>query len=165
MKEPIKFYVYYDTFDIPDITVYAYTDDKKIAKKFEKTRDMKRFYKKVIKGTSEDRKTLLQDYADLELELYKLCGKNFSTEIPITKWEKFTIVNMGYRSITIDIPLFCNIFPFIFANDIREALVALKYVEVYKFLNGHNDLASLEEIFSVDTMELFLQEYGFTLSL
>lgn len=59
MKEEIKFYAYYDTFDIPNIPIYAYTDNKKIAKKFEKSRDMKRFYKKVF---GKDEETQIQRY-------------------------------------------------------------------------------------------------------
>ena len=83
--------------EIDDVCFYGYTDDKKVAKKFESTRNMS-IFKKITKNMDEDEYKALEDaYNYLHDELYPIMKDSYKgyknhcewCGIPYSHYEEF----------------------------------------------------------------------------
>ena len=110
---------------------YAFTQGKKVAKSFEKMRDMSKFYKKVV-DLDED------EYDELKSRFYSfsalsfqplLCSEHKHIVIPMTSAEYWYTVEARSESIFSMIDIMCKISPYIFTQKIRDLLIDLRYVE------------------------------------
>ena len=75
--------------------IYAYTDNKKIAKQFEEERDMKFFKKEKLEIDPAD--DPFRKWIHLELDSYQLNSKNGIQEVIMTEYEHDFII---YESVT-----------------------------------------------------------------
>ena len=137
----IQYYMYKiirkDGFDL-----FAFTDKKKYAKKFEKQRNMNLFRKKKAYLSSGQIEFLLGNYPECDLVNLNIDifnekdDSSFKEEFIITKSENMEFTN---KSVMADINIYthCWIPPMIFKKDIREALYTLGYCDLYRKISNN----------------------------
>jgi hypothetical protein len=170
MKE-YKYWLYYDS----NGELYAYTDDKKIKKDFEYDRDMRMFKSKKKNLTREEVNILAKNNSERKLVLEDLRGYSngeiFTTKMAITGLEKLTIHNESASLLYYDIFPLAEVSPYIFKEDIVEALYILKYLHVHEAYEDcrHTEsipdsILTIEDEFKINTLNMFLNHYGKTMS-
>ena len=149
-----KYFIYY-----LDNDIYAYTDNKKISKEFDKYRDMKKI-KKVIKKLAIDYK--LQRLTNYEF-IDTISKSNLI--IPVTELEKITIINQSVNIREKEIYSYCWFPHSVFKSDIRESLISLKYHifhdDISKCSLKISDMfPNIEKQAVIDELSLFIRLYG-----
>lgn len=155
-----KFYKYYISYLKEDGEVYAYTDDKKLAKKFKRTRNPDLFLHKVCQLTSEDLHELHIDYPGALIKVEPFLIEGVAVDIPLTQTESITVMNYSAKLI-VELPSVATINPDIFSDEVYEALKTIGYVDCYKYFNGLIDDLDIE----VDKLEVFHRLYPNMLNL
>lgn len=163
-KDGYTYWLYYYNNEI-----YAYTDNKKYAKKFEEIRDMNKL-KKVKKKISKEELNYLADaYQDrfLKTEIFKVYDKYnmkyYDMEIILSTVESITVSNYKVRLSTIDLFNNCAISPKYFGEDIVKALKCLGYQDLHLMYEGHDELANQSTIPKPDSLGIFLYYYGWSI--
>lgn len=153
---------------LKDSDIYAYTDDKEIAKYFELQRNMKKFKKIKADISKEDINYLAKEYQLCKLEIEELNTCNHSgnsisiCKIAMTGLEKLDIDNIGYTIKNVTLPSKATINPLIFNNKIYKALKTIGYTDIYpslSFINGENN----NQYLLIDKLMLFIKNFGKTL--
>lgn len=157
-----KYFIYY-----LDNDIYAYTDNKKIAKEFDKYRDMKKIKKVIKKISKEDVNELAIDYKLQRLTNYEFIDTVSKSNliIPVTELEKITIINQSVNIREKEIYSYCWFPHSVFKSDIRESLISLKY-HIF-----HDDISkcglkmsdmfpNIEKQAVIDELSLFIRLYG-----
>lgn len=152
MEKSIKYVFFYI---IETQELWAYSDNKKLIKGFQKSRDMRKFYKKEVPLTSEDLAILHEKEHGKQLLLYKFEVGDYILELPITMLEKLTIEQVGNQAAFINIYASASIPLEIFGKEMKEALTDLGYKEAHDgWSNGNTDL------YKPDLLAVFLHFYG-----
>lgn len=164
MKE-YKYWFYYLK---DDKTLYAYTDQKELARKFESTRDMNIFYK-IKKVISKDAlNSLAEEYQNKYLNEYELntydtnTGYKCKVYIVMTQEEYMTVLASD-AGILVGLNSHCFYDPRIFKDEIQEALNEIYYK--YFFTSISSGKAILYEFdenvnLTIDQLGVFLAFYG-----
>ena len=112
-----------------DYFFYAFTNKKKVAKKFEQMRDMTKFFKKEVEMDEDE-------YKDLENRFYAfsvlsmqplLCGEHKHIIIPITSGEYWYCVEARSESMQSMFELMPKVKPDIFKDKVIQLLGKLDY--------------------------------------
>lgn len=157
-----KYFIYY-----LDNDIYAYTDNKKISKEFDKYRNMKKIKKVIKKISKEDVNELAIDYKLQRLTNYEFIDTASKSNliIPVTELEKITIINQSVNIRENEIYSYCWFPHSVFKSDIRESLISLKY-HIF-----HDDISkcglkmsdmfpNIEKQAVIDELSLFIRLYG-----
>lgn len=110
---------------------YAFTKSKKVAKTFEKMRDMSKFYKKVANMDDDEYQDLYKRFQSFSLLQFQslLYGEHQRVTIPITTGEYWYCVETRTESIFSMIEFMDKVDPNIFTNKVKDLLIDLQYVE------------------------------------
>lgn len=114
---------------LEDYFFYAFTAKKKVAKKFEKMRDMSKFVKKEVEMDEdefEDLKRRFYSFCSLSNQSL-LCGQHRRIRIPITTGEYWYCVESKSESIHSMLDMMPKINPSIFEDKIIQLLGKLDY--------------------------------------
>lgn len=112
-----------------DYFFYAFTAKKKVAKKFEKMRDMTKFFKKEVEMDEEE-------YRELENQFYSfsalsmqslLCGQHQHIVIPVTTGEYWYCVESRSESLCSMFEIMPKVTPEIFEDKIINLLGTIDY--------------------------------------
>lgn len=147
-----------------DGDIYAYTDDKELAKKFESQRNMKKF-KKIKKNISKKEiNELANEYQLCKLELVELDTKGnngySSCNIAMTGIEHMDISNVGYTLKYVTLPKTAVVNPLIFNKKIYDALKTIGYNDIYPTLPFDTPK---DYYIKLDMLMIFIQNFGKTL--
>lgn len=158
------YWLYYYNNDI-----YAYTDNKKYAKKFEEIRDLNKLKKVKKRLTREEVNYLADAYQDryLKTENFKVYDKYnmqyYEMEIILSTVESITVSNNKVRLSTVDLYNECTVSPRYFTDDIVKALKCIGYQDLYLMYQGFDNLANKSAIPKPDSLGIFLQYYGWSI--
>lgn len=154
--------------------LFAFTGNKKYAKKFENQRDMSLFKKRTVDLSSAQIERLLEDYPEYDLVSLKITIDDLDNNISFK--EKFIVTkneNMNFKSVTtmtgIKIFTHCWLSPNIFNKEIREALEVLGYYKLHYQSIGHpgnlicKDYEEDNSIFKVNEYNILFSIIGDTL--
>lgn len=110
---------------------YAFTNKKKVAKTFEKMRDMSKFYKKVVEMDDEEFSELKQNFYSFSALSFQslLCSEHRHIVIPITTGEYWYCVEARSESIHSLMDIMNKVTPYIFTTKVKDLLGELQYVE------------------------------------
>lgn len=157
MEKSIKYTFFYL---IETEELWAYSEEKKLIKGFQHTRDMTKFYKKEVPMTSEDLAILHEEEHSKRLMSYKFEIGEYILELPITMIEKLTIERAGNQAAFIGIYASACLPLEIFTKDMQEALCNIGYKEAHEgWVNGNTDS------YQPDMLNTFLHYYGDLLNL
>lgn len=172
MNKEIKYYLFYlierDENQIEiSRKLYAYTDDKKIAKKFKEERDNNQFHMVTMYPSKEEIHDIALEYKDLILSDKGLKFFNSKTGVStpgslvMTREEYLTVHRRASSLILQELPIHTWISPYIFKQKTFEALDTLGYVSFYKEIeSGYSE----DEISVVaDEVAIFIHYFGKTL--
>jgi hypothetical protein len=158
-ERKIKYVFYYL---LTEDEVYAYADTKELSRGFEQTRDMERFYRKVVWLSSKDLERLHEEESGKRLLLYKFPINDGSLDFPITLLEKITIERAANQAAFIDIYRFAELPMEIFTEDVQKALRILEYDKAHRgWVNGIDETTRFEP----DLLATFLKYYGLLMKL
>lgn len=168
--------------DIPQL--YAITDDKKLAKKFRKTRRMEVFFEKTFQDVDYDKKETKYKLSDLRN--YKLTETKLKTKNDENKIVEVPIVCSWYEEIKSVVQACdileqeyqrCTAYDFrVLKDKYLEVLTDIKYMDrFYRTINQLNDMlafytpyfSSVEKSdydYKVDELALFIKLFGYTLN-
>lgn len=146
--------------------VYAFTDNKDIAKKFKSTRNMKIFFEKKIKLNREEMNNLIRHHMISELKMYEGISidkkhKSYYFELPLTLREKETCDSLSslytneyiYRYVWNDAS--------VFKDKYYYALKSLSYVSLHKFLYvDDSDWEELSEKVLPNNFNILVDQFG-----
>lgn len=160
-----KYYLYYlkEKYAIlfhRDHPLYAYTDNNKIAKRFEETRDMSLFKKVKVKIDRLEVRRLATEFKNEYLGKFDLLyNKEESVKIPITKNEEETIKGVGYSLLYKYIYTNSDINPMIFDKKYVDILKDIDYIyfHMYQFFDVEN------KNMNINYLKIFISEFGKTL--
>jgi hypothetical protein len=173
IQKEYKYWLYY-----LDKELYAYTDNKVYAEKFEAIRDMDKFKKEKYKISREDVNYLAKEYQELILEPIEFTidnkdtGDKFTGELIVTRMEKITMSNISVQLLEEERYKHCWILnPVIFKKKIYKALKQLMYVDSFKYISNTEDLDDIMGIYEEDEpcklepdyLGIFLRYYGNTI--
>lgn len=154
--------------EVDDGLLYAYTDNKDLAKKFEETRDMSKFFK-VKRKITRDELNYLADVYNKEYMMMKSFetktenGDVITCDLVLTKMEFFAI-DRAYIEMSISkIWTYTWINPFIFKEKIIDALDNLGYILGYNMIKGNDKKGDIYSIFKPDYISAFIHHFGFLL--
>ena len=181
----MKLYVFYmirnvkkELMDTP--IMYAITDDSDYAKAFERTRNMKYFYKKEIEcSRKEAMKEMDRVRAPiLTLATLKTQKSNISTKVSIVcTWEEEQRVLLDAPSIYFNHVSKDVINPEIFSDKVKHYLNTIDYLNTWKYRESKNDpdtIVTEEFMFSsdnyiisrnIDELMIFLKSYGWMMKI
>lgn len=140
--------------------LYAYTDNKTLARAFRSTRKESIFIMSEKMLSSSDLKEIHDELPDTLIEPYKFDMYNSDIVLPITMREKLEIEHVVSQTIGVSIYLSANINPAIFTKKVQESLKKVKYVEVYN--EYHSGKYKYPEL-KADYLTCFLSLYGETM--
>lgn len=163
-----KYWIYYHK---KSNSLYAYTDNKKYAKEFEKMRDMEKFD---IVSEEIDQNTLnylAKNYQGkylkkIPIKIYDMKNKLwFDSDIIVTIDESLGIQNASTHLMYETLYKYCWDNPYIFKDKIIKALDILEYTKVYNhILNGSFYPEEDNNIkIKPDELGIFIHYYGKTL--
>lgn len=160
MNDEYKYWVFYVGKDI-----YAYTDDKELAKQFEKERNMEVF-KKCKKELQRGSVNYLADnYQNNMLEhlkgTTKIAGIGSEVtdfDIAITKEEQILVMNMAVHITEQQIPNKCWTSPTIFLDNYRALLDKVGYTTKWLKVRYGKQIKVIQE--DIDYLEVFLELFG-----
>ena len=169
MDKLYKYWLYYINDEL-----YAYTDRKEYAKSFESFRNMKKFHR-IKKEINKDTVNMLaKEYQTQYLQKHTLKTykdkKWIDIEIILTESEHLTITSIGMVESYEGISSFCFVNPFIFNDEILNALTILNYVSIYQSLSNDlpkgikskNPIECMEDM-KIDELGIFIETYGYTI--
>lgn len=147
-----------------DDSLYAYTDDKKLAKRFKHERNMKLFTCKKVKLDKEGVKYLAEDVNDGILHLATLHtkdadGKTYDIKLVISKMEEYTVMVEGGDLVASKLMVYAWTPLEIFSPKLRKSLKVLGY----KDCSDQITFGYESDIFTPDDLGIFLKHYGDTL--
>lgn len=129
-----KYYFFYEVEEGEEPELYAYTDDKSLAKEFELERDMNIFFKKKTEITKDEVNILAKDYKEMRLSILEGYTKDINNisklidfSLVVTELEKLTIISKYDEIINYDLCVYSRNTPFVFKKDIFKALEYLDY--------------------------------------
>lgn len=155
-----KEYKYYLFYLKEDGSLYAYTNQKILAKAFLETREKSIFIYKEKMLSSSDLKEIYEETPDTLIETYKF--KLGKTEIfmPITSREKLQLEHVVTQVLCTSIYCCATIPPEIFTKKIKDRLDNIQYTDIYKEYHlGDFNITRLEP----DYLTCFLSLFGSTL--
>ena len=170
MRETFLWYCFYiESKDMDkDFELYAYTDSKKLAKRFQKERDMTKFIMKTYYLTVDEVHNLAENYNEMYLEIFQ--GKTkvntdgfhiVEFSMVVTKMEKLNVLNFTSDLIFAKLWLLTNIDPKCFRPEYSEALDVLGYTDGYEYFYSDKESKKslLEFGFEPDFLSTFLHFY------
>ena len=164
-----KYWLYY-----LDDDLYAYTDDKDIKKSFESMRNIAAFKSQKRNLSKKEVNFLAHNYPERKLSYHFLYGygngERIELKVALTEIEKITTNNQSATLLYYDIFSLAEIPPYVFNDDILNALGVLKYFKLYSAFEDcrHRDdipidnFDMIEDEFQVNTLNIFLNNYGDT---
>lgn len=171
-----QFYLFYlldenGCYGTDQYDVYAFTDSKKLAREFKKTRNMKMFFCKKQKLDRAAYNDLIRYYMENELEMYEgtTTGEHYTIEVfklPITRREKRTCQSLGSLAMNEQLYLYAWKSPRLFKDKYRKALDVIQYTGVNIYLtegdeyNGYME-DIIEEMFP-DDFNILMDQFGQT---
>lgn len=116
---------------LEDYFFYAYTAKKKVAKKFEGMRDMKKFYKKEVEMDEEEFKDLENRFFRFSALSFQslLCSEHQHITVPVTTGEYWYCVEAREESVQSLLDIQPKINPAIFTDKIIELLGRIDYID------------------------------------
>ena len=165
MKTEYKYHLFYLIHNDDDVELYAYTDDKKIAKRFREERDMNKFIYKVHYCNNSDIRRLHDEYPSCNLAIAEGStkkrgqgSKEMKISLVMTDNEYHSIISEYDSLINLDFQTFARYSPLIFKKEIKHALNYIDYYHWYElFEAGESDVGMDYEI---DIFEAFMVYYG-----
>ena len=139
-----KYYMYYKKDKNDKYKIYAYTDDKHIAKLFENQRNMSKFKVKVKDITKDDIKALAEYHQTSILEIVPIkfydreTNKEYNVDYALTTLEKLEFIRLNSIA-TIKIYNSAWDSPLIFKKEIQKALFVLGYYDCHIYLSNNID--------------------------
>lgn len=167
-----KLYKYWFFYSKDTNEIYAYTDNKNLADGFEKQRDMNKFIKikkKISRSLVND---LAKDYngeylLDKYLRSYDHDTKEVNDcNIIMTNIEWITVSSIGFSFVNEDIYKYCWLSPYVFNDDVFNALKYIGYNDLHNVLvrtvedDNTNDPY---DYIMADDLGIFLKYYGKTM--
>lgn len=160
-----KIYMFYYIGDeTEDSFLYAYTDDKNLAKLFEDFRDKKIFKKVKVYLDYRQLNDLYKLYPEEELQLFYTFTRDSkntedctSVQIALTKSEQLSVETEYDSLFYYKLQTLVNSFnPYIFKNSLRKALDILDYTYNYQFFNEPESLPyDVQYSYNMDGFQLF----------
>ena len=152
-----KYYLFYLK---EDGNLYAYTNEKVLAKAFHETREKSIFIYKEEMLTSSDLKDIYEETPDVLIEPYKFQLGKTDLIIPITSREKLQLEHTVIQTLSTSIYCCATIPPDIFSSKIKECLEEIQYTDIYKeYHSGGFNLTRL----APDYLTCFLNLFGHTM--
>lgn len=140
--------------------LYAYTDNKILAKSFKLTRKESIFIIEQKMLSSSDLKDIYNNIPDTLILPYRFDIGKTTIILPITMREKLELEHTVSQVTTVSIYLAASINPEIFTSKIQEILKKLNYVNIYKDCNSSRYNS---ESLKADFLTCFLTLYGDTM--
>ena len=179
----MKVYLFYrvatKTMNIDPPSLYAFTENKELADKFELTRDMKQFYLKKVKMSEEEFTKFRYDFGHCNLRLsgfttrIKDFGKDIVFLVTTELEEEQTYLKAD--NILKELAKYTLMDGAYFNTDILKALNKLNYFALYKFYsmdeyylyNGFNptEVNHFDLGIEYDMLNLFFYFYGNTMNM
>ena len=163
-----KFWLFYYREETGELTLYAFTNDKKMAKEFTRSRSDRFYTKKFVLGRHEYN-ILMRQYMSCELEWFtgKMRGKDGKAvdwTMPITYEEKLAVMRgrttvcneILYQSTELDVSFF--------REEFVEALNTLGYNDIrnYYKIGDEESYRIFREKFIPNDLAFILDKYGYT---
>ena len=171
MSEKKKFWIFYLVYDkaiwdVEPYGIYAYTNKKEYAKKFENTRNMNRFCMKELKLDREEINALYKNFTNNQLEIMKGKTKLNDTK-EIREFE--TVVTMREQiACKHHATLYINEYacryawdtPYIFKSKYIRALNTIGYSYYYNYIRGTEEmLVPIYKNIEPDMLSILLDLY------
>lgn len=171
MNETFLYYCFYlESNDInKPYELYAYTDSKKLAKRFKQERDMKKFIYQPYRLNIQEIHDITKNYREMYLET--LTGKTkinhigspiVEFSIVVTKMEKLNVINFISDLIFSKLWLHTSIDPKYFKSEYQKALKEIGYTDGYEYFYSKNKDSTksiLEFGLEPDFLNTFLSFY------
>lgn len=166
------YYIFYEKGD----DIYAYTDSKKLYKKFKKQRNMDLFTVVRLERTKESTHELAENFQQQILSEYSIKTKNENGDVVLIRIvlsasEHLTINNYGFELLNNSILKFVWISPMLFKHSIFKALKELEYLSLYlsqsmttrnvEYLSVLYD--NIKHNLYPDELSIFLELFGYTM--
>jgi hypothetical protein len=158
-----------------DSLLYAYTDNKEIAKLFKQQRDIDKFF--VVKREIEKdevnhlAKYFMREYLlkkSLKTKINNIGSDIIEYEVALTTTEDIMIKTTASKLIMIDIWTYSWIDPNLFTVEYQKALEGIGITSRYNILTSwKNSPVPVDKTNGIepDLLSIFIKEYGFLLSL
>lgn len=171
-EKEIKYYLFYfiekdeDGFEI-ERSLYAYTDNKKMAKRFKEERNMDKFFEKTLYPSKKEIHDFAVEYKQMMLQRKKLrfynktIGSFFTGELIMTIDESLFIDHKVSSLILVELSEHAWINPYIFNEETFNALKTIEYVSFYENIVYGNSNEDPKVI--GDEVAIFVHYYGKTL--
>lgn len=156
-----KYYKYYLFYEKDDGSLYAYTNDKKIAKIFQLMRKKELFVYEEKKLNMDEIRSIFDVVPDTLLEPYDFYLGDLKITFPITTREKLHMEHMGISIATVDLYCSAKIPPEIFEGEMKEALDEIGYTKAYR---EYHKGSQMMDLFKPDFLSCFLDLFGYTLN-
>ena len=147
-----------------ELTLYAFTDKKNYAKRFEKERDMNQFKKKIVDLSSDQIKYLLDEYSHcdlipLRIEIYdEKTNSSFHKKFMVTKNENNHFTSNKFMGET-NLYTHCWTPPFIFKKKIQKALDDIGYTYGFNYVSGEIDISKPSGDFNSTVYSFFMKNF------
>lgn len=165
MKTEYKYHLFYLIHNDDDVELYAYTDDKKIAKRFKEERDMNKFICKVHYCNTTDIKRLHDEYPSCNLAIAdgntkerSQGSKKIKISLVMTSDEYHSIISEYDSLINVDFQTFARYSPLIFKKEIKHALKYIDYYRWYELFEAGESDVGMD--YDIDIFEAFMVCYG-----
>lgn len=165
MEEKLyKYWLYYK-----DNELYAYTDNKEYAEKFEEFRNMDLFTRVKKRITKDDVNYLAMEFQGSYLMSNTYKGYNtknkkyYNIEIITTEIESLNVGNKKVYMENAGLYHNCVIDPYYFNNKLMVALKNIGYFSVYAVYKGIDEYPFELNIPKIDEISLFVYFYGNTI--
>ena len=151
--------------------LYAYTDNKKYAKEFEKFRDMDKFIKLTREISSDIVNELAKEHQEKYLKKSKIdiydkkTMKWFKSHLILTMEEELTINNTAIQILYDTLYRYCWDNPYVFNKKIIKALDTLEYTKIYNQINQDSENSDIDQEIKIkpDQLGIFIHCYGKTI--
>lgn len=148
--------------------LYAFTVDKKLAKRFEKERNMDKFIKIVSKVSREKYIEYGETNRNHDLSLYKLATTHKESESGVATLVMTLIEYQCVDPDVVSVALYDNDFwcskyhypPYVYKTKIQKALDFIDYSKIYKiYFNPDENVDSEIEVRKIDQYNYFLDKF------
>ena len=152
----------YDLFYRKDTgQLYAYTDNRTLAKGFKITRKESIFIHRNEMLSSSDLKDIHAEVPDALLQTYRFNLDSKTIVLPITTRERLELEHVVAQALNVSIYLTADINPNIFTHKIQELLKKISYTDVYN--DYHDSSYNRKDSVKPDYLTCFLSLYGDTM--
>lgn len=138
--------------------LYAYTDDKKLAKRFREIRVESLFFEKAVYLDVDEIRELHEECSECRLVLYDFDYKGI--EFPITELEKLQVEHLAIQSI-LNLGLLMYP-PELFTQEVQSALANVSYTKIYNYYRKKNNI-TICDIIKPNYFLYFIYLFGDTL--